>query len=246
MIEKRLSDIESMAAAALRHLDEGLAPTFDDITGLCNFIAIQMTRGRDFRDKLDGFATQVIQKMMALEAGLGSGRVAEIIEQALGEKPTDEEAAEAMDWMRRGDFTMKLHPNASLLAMLDSAAELVQPFAAMKWKVATFNEPVLITSDSPVSLWVKDPHPFWGVGVATADQISLPVSPTKVFVIYPQADDDGDLEEPSAGDLNSRTMNSAQRWLFMDPGWMERTQRFLDEQRAHAQTPQRPAPRDGQ
>jgi hypothetical protein len=59
--------------------------------------------------------------------------------------------AEAMWWMRSGDFSTKLHPNASLLAMLDGAAPLVQMFAEMKWKVATFSEPVLITSDSPAS-----------------------------------------------------------------------------------------------
>jgi len=160
VIEKRLSEIESMAASALQHLDSDLEPTSDDIAGLCNFIAIQMTRGRDFRDKLDGFAEQIMKKMMFLEAGLGRDRVAQIIEQATGEKPSDEAVTEAMEWMRGGDFSMKLHPNASILAMLEGSAPLVEMFAEMKWKVAKFTDPVLITSDSPVSLWVEDPHPL--------------------------------------------------------------------------------------
>jgi hypothetical protein len=58
-----------------------------------NFIAIQMTRGRDFGDKLDGFAEQIMKKMLFLQGVLGHDRVAHIIEQGLGEKPTDEEAA---------------------------------------------------------------------------------------------------------------------------------------------------------
>jgi hypothetical protein len=80
------------------------------------------------------------------------------------------------------------------------------------------------------SVWVKDPHPFWGVGVATPDQISLPVSSSNAFVIYPRADSDSVLEPPSAGDLNRRTMNSPHRWLFMYPGSIERTQHLLERE----------------
>lgn len=231
MIEWRLSEIESMAAVALQHLDQGEPPTPDDLTGLCNFIAIQITRGPDFREKIDDFNTQIMRKVMMLEAGLGPGRVAEIVERALGRPPTEEEVTEAMGWMSRGDYKVSLHPNRAINAMLEGASELVEPFSRMRWKVAGFEDPVLITSDRPVSLWVKDPlPPFYGVGVLTADEISLPISPTKAFVIYPNADTDTELEGPSAGELDRRTVNSANRWLFMNPGWIDRSKTLLEHQ----------------
>lgn len=57
--------------------------------------------------------------------------------------------------------------------MLEGASALVEPLSRMKWKVAAFDEPVLITSDRPVSLWVKDPGPFFVVGVLTVDEDHL-------------------------------------------------------------------------
>jgi hypothetical protein len=124
-----------------------------------------------------------------------------------------------------------LHPNRAISAMLEGASELVEPFSRMRWKIAGFDDPVLITSDRPVSLWVKDPlPPFYGVGVLTADEISLPISPTKAFVIYPHADTGTELEGPSAGELDRRTVNSANRWLFMNPGWIDRSKTLLEHQ----------------
>jgi hypothetical protein len=127
-----------------------------------------------------------------------------------------------MEWMKEGDFELELHPNIAVVSMLEAAAALVDLFATMQWRRVSFPAPVLITSDKPVSLWAENRHSFSGVGVATADQISLPISPHKAFVIFPQGDDHG-TKLPSADELVRRTVSGAGRWLFTKPGWWEMT-----------------------
>lgn len=208
---------------------------------MCNFIAIQVTRVPQLRDLVDDFHTEVLQKMMRLQAARGRESVARFIQDATGSAPSEEDVSKAMEWMEAGSFTIKLHPNQAVEAMLEGASAFVEPLSRMRWKVAEYDGPYLFTSDRPVSLWTAQPHPFFGVGVLTADEISIPISPTKAFVIYPQADVGTDLRPPRAGDINRRTLAGAYEWLFMDPGWMERTRRELEKTRATNDAGPRPS-----
>ena len=236
VIGRKLAEIEGLASEAFRHLDEGLPPSPDDVAGLCNFLALQLTRVRSFRDSIDRFSTDVMRRIMALEASRGPERVAHVIEEATGEKASEGDVAEAMEWMTTGGFDLELHPNAAILSMLQAASPLVDMFAQMRWTVARFEEPVLLTSDNPVTLWAENPGRFGAVGVATADEIALPTSPTTAVVIYPQAEHGDPLGEgPGVGDLCSRTLRSAHKWAFAPPGWLARMQRLTNDKRKESE-----------
>ena len=66
-----------------------------------------------------------------------------------------------------------------LLQMLKAAPQAAEPFIEAEWHLLRFDQPVLLTSDEPISL-AREPTPqnrFLGLGPANADYLSIPLSP---------------------------------------------------------------------
>ncbi|MEX0833026.1 MAG: DUF4238 domain-containing protein [Actinomycetota bacterium] len=217
-IESRLAQIEGLAAEAMRNIDTRDGPlTDEDITGLANFVAVQLVRGRDFRDRINAVGDSVMKKITLLQSQ-NPDAVRKHVQETTGEYPSEEALDEILSWMRDGDYTLELHPNEAIRVMLAAGAELVQPLAEMRWHLLAVTDPVFLASDRPITMWAGDPTPpFYGVGLATADEISLPLDPQKCLVITPLD------KSPSLGpahapvELNRRTIAGAYRYVFGPP-----------------------------
>jgi len=77
-------------------------------------------------------------------------------------------------------------PDLMLSVSMDVAVTEIAPrLERMNWTVHIFDEPVLMSSDCPVHMWrhpTDDPLPG-GIGVATADEVRFPLSPTSLLVM---------------------------------------------------------------
>jgi len=213
VIERRLSEIESKAATALRRIEHGVDHfDVDDLAGLSNFIAIQATRGPEFRDALNKFTDEVIKKMMFLQSQYPES-VRQMLRAATGQDPSEVELQQAIEMMSTGRFQAQMHPTASVSAMLEAAAPLVEIIAQMNWQMYSAPEPVFFTSDRPVSLWAEDSAgPFYGIGFLTADEITLPLDPYRCLMLTHRGGATGQGRSPR--ELDERTLSGAVRWIF--------------------------------
>jgi hypothetical protein len=218
-IEKRLSEIETRAADALRAVDAGqLVATSETMTGLAEFAAIQATRGRDFRDTMNDFTNQIAQMMFAMIGG-DPKFLERAVTDILGREPTDEELQRYReDLARRDEFKVAMSDNAAVQAMLEGAASVVPILSVMPWHLLGVpdDSPVLVTSDRPVALWARErPGQFYAVGFGTADEITLPIDPRSCFVITPPGERPS--EETTIENVIRRTVGAAHRWVFSHP-----------------------------
>jgi len=102
-IEKQLSETEGRAANALRAVDAGqLDPRSEALSGLVDFVAIQATRGRDFRDTMNDFTIQVAQMMFAM-IGSDPRMLERAVTDILGREPTEEELEKYREGLARRD-----------------------------------------------------------------------------------------------------------------------------------------------
>jgi hypothetical protein len=115
--------------------------------------------------------------------------------------------------------------SASLVEALMIASGLVQPLGQMDWSLLELPGPGFITSDAPVRMWRRreGPHDVWGVGVETAQEISLPIDPQRCLILQPRGYET-ELRKMATRDmvltLNMRTASGAHRHFFGRPSGM--------------------------
>jgi hypothetical protein len=217
-IEQQLSEIETRAAEAFRDIDAGRLASSAVPNGLVDFVAIQATRGRDFRDTMNDFTNQVAQMMFAM-IGSDPTMLERAVTDILGREPTEEELQKYRDGLtRRDDFKVAMSDNAAVQAMLEGAASLAPLFSMMPWHLLGVPDdaPLLVTSDRPLALWARERSgQFFAVGFGTADEITLPIDPRSCFVITPRGETPPD--QTTIGAVIRRTVGAAHRWVFSHP-----------------------------
>jgi len=115
------------------------------------------------------------------------------------------------------------HQNQHITLMLRSAQELAPHIASRYLLVAEFQPGGLVITDNPVVLYTRpeNRHPFLGVGVATADEILLPVN-RRTALIFHSDDLVGDrkinVDNPMAtSDFNHLMINGAFEEIYAHP-----------------------------
>lgn len=215
-VEEGLAKIDAEGAAihkALGNFDFPLASEQKD--AFATWLGLQWVRGRSSRASGSELADKM-QKML-IRFGLENAEISETQHDDAPEDPDPveqerdrmiEESAgpgvpipdfSHLDKGQRDALAAELDegrfvlPRArQLQTMLQMAPAAAVPFREAEWHLLRFEDPVLFTSDEPILL-DRLPRPenrFLGVGPASADRLSVPLSPSLCLVM---------MQNPRAG-----------------------------------------------
>jgi hypothetical protein len=175
--------VEPEAADAMRRIDESLWPVdLEARTGLANFLALQLVRGWHFRD-MTGSITEAMVRSVNRHLVQHPEAIQEALRHGGHSELSPEELARQVAWMADdSNFRVQQHPNASIRAMLETAAEMVEHFGLMSWWLATATTGSFITSDRPIALWHRMSHQL-PVGLLNAQEVTLPLDPKKCLLM---------------------------------------------------------------
>lgn len=172
--------IDGPAAKVLATLrdEEPAFPLPDDArSDLARFMSVQLGRGRRVRENLSRFVVGMHSHMLALKA---QHYTPERWERELGHAPTPEFIEQLHDIETYFDT---VPTNALLLdTLLANTEEVASYIVERRWTLVCFEEPCLFSSEHPV-VFVNPSHEQMGYGVATAEKLYLPVSPTRALVM---------------------------------------------------------------
>ena len=169
-------------------VDGPAAPMFDDMRAdrfplddeqrwqIARFISAQLTRGTHVRENLRRFMVETERHRLALRAHHYTD---EQWMERTGQVPN----AEVRERLLNSEGHVEIKPtNAGLLrGLLGSVEEIAELLLPRSWTLVRFAIPCLFTSEHPVVYMNPSGQP--GYGVATADQIYLPVSTTHGLVL---------------------------------------------------------------
>lgn len=186
--ENTLQLVEDETAKALQRIDAGqFPPNGPDRLVLSLYLALQITRSREFRDGVERRSDMLLRARWFLNLrDMSNDQVHTFLREHLGIEPTDEDVAEMVDVRDRiSDFRLIPHQDTSISLMFATAMEMVPYLSQRSWSLMAFKKRVFLTSDRPVVLWRKRDmqNPVPGVGVANADDVYFPLDPTKVLVL---------------------------------------------------------------
>ena len=180
-------------------IDSLLAGDFDSVnpSDLLAAVAFQFVRGPQERDQLECITTEFARVQEKFSRLFKGEDVDEAVIDAISRKPPRN------GWV------------ASLLRSLQGMAGV---FAQMRWQFVFFKEPLLVTSDSPISQWRRDEldDPNRGMGPMSVDEVRFPLAPTLALVMTWEPGEAriarGDVE--MARELNVSTCEFAMRRRF--------------------------------
>lgn len=216
--ERALAEVEHMVAHAFRTIGDGEWPmSLETRTGVANFLALQMVRGRRFREDVERMSEQNFRAFMRAE-GNRPASIRQAYRAVEGHYPTDQEVAELAEMMRESRFNLTYPTGFSVNAMFKEGASLVQPASDLVWQLIECRERRFLTSDTPVTFW-SDPK-WLVVGEFRAPpeiEVTLAIDPYRCLFgrlwstrgeIRREATD-GMIE-----DLNRRTVQFAHRFVY--------------------------------
>ena len=159
-ITRPIDDGFSRAIEALLRGEFGAVSVMD----LATAVGFQFARGPEVKAQLEHIATEVArakEKFSSLFQGEG---VDEAALASIVEKPAQNE------WVT---------------SLLSSIARMAAVFGGMRWHFVYFPEPMLVTSDSPISFWRRESldRGNIGLGLMSVDEVRLPLAPTLALVM---------------------------------------------------------------
>jgi hypothetical protein len=232
IVEEAFGRLEGAAATALRTLlDEGLVHSDELRSAWSEFMAVQVTRGRQFRETFSDFTSELARSMLDVSAANAPDEYfeqmnAEMV--ARGEEPLEGSPDEIRRALSNHEAYDIVPTQEHLIEMSFAAVEeLTDIFFQMSWKLLRFEEDCLLTCDHPVIYWRRpESHfPFDGIGPITSDEVRVPLSPRAALIlVHPPQVEVGDDREYCAGEIVARALNrnvlfwpSSRQWL-MRPG----------------------------
>jgi len=215
--EKMLSQVESDAALALANMLDSWPPLEKARLSWSMLMALQITRGRDFRDLQNTVADYFLKTQMALDSR-DPAEMRERLRHA-GLEATQENLDLMRDMMDHPDrYEFEMHPGARLVAAAETALELLPYLAGRTWSLAVLSEPLLITTDRPLTRHAERDSlpPFMGVGFATADEVWMPLDSTRLLVMSHPGTDPivGAVPPDKVESVNLRIAVECHEWVF--------------------------------
>lgn len=125
----------------------------------------------------------------ALKAAGGSHPVPKdtirgFLEERWGYPPQESEVQGAGDFVNYVLRDGQQMTNAEYLqTTFGTLPTLADRLAAMRWSTEVTKGGHFLTSDQPLTLWLKDPSPFRGAGIDSADEIRFPAGPRHLLVL---------------------------------------------------------------
>ncbi|MEA3075282.1 MAG: hypothetical protein QOF60_190 [Actinomycetota bacterium] len=174
------TEVDGLAAPAIKRI---VAGTHDeaDLASAGRFLAVQLVRSPRFRAR----ERELAERLGPILAGMDNAKAWRRGDDS-GEFD-DEAARRAFDAGRAEPppgYVLKLDRNSQIRMLIRSLERLVCEFKALKWAVATADQPAFITSDSPGVLFNPSlpPGTFAGFRVTPEAEFRLPLSPRHLLV----------------------------------------------------------------
>jgi hypothetical protein len=216
------------AEALVRMVGGGFPPTQEDRERLAVLFALQFLRGRDLRSVVDHLSDRLTKLLLRMMPEREARRQ---LKEYFGQEPTAEELMDIIRAIADVDsYQIAPHANEYIHLLLEGLEPVTRVMYMRSWRLVHFAPLSLLTTDRPVLLWT-DPEKlrragFWGrgIGVATADQIWIPLDPCHMlFLLHPEPDGDrqaqdqcDDVDEIQA--LNTIQATHAFEWIYHHPG----------------------------
>ncbi len=187
-IERGLAEIDGEGATALRRIEQGFWPAFGEVReALSMFIAFQLTRGPGFRAQMDHYTHEITSLMMKVQATRPDS-VRRKLHERLGREPTKEEFNEEVKLLRTFGERFKVSNNRQghvrTMVGVHESGQIASILFRRAWSLESTTSLDFITSDDPVTLWNKNPLPWEGVGVMTADEVRFPLGTGSCLVMH--------------------------------------------------------------
>lgn len=207
VVERLLSSkVESPAPEALRRIDAGhFPPTPQDRERLAYFMGMQLVRGPEFRAMVDRLAEeQRAGKVAPLHPELGA-KLLEAVSEAAAE--------EALRRARSQEF--------QIVSMIEMAPKVAAVLFRLHWILLSGDG--FLTADMPIAMWDRATRRAGtDIGVATADEILMPISPSETLLLVPPTTDVVKIERfrlPDPGVAQARTLlwHVAARYTYRHP-----------------------------
>lgn len=184
LVEKMLSRVESEAALALRNMLESWPPSDEDRSRWGTLMALQITRGRDFRDSQNAISEYLMKTMVALDSRDPEAMRRRL--EAAGLEATEENLAILREMMDKPDsYRIQANPAHLIQTAVETGLEMLRYLAGRQWSLGLLDEPNLVTGDHPLSLHSspESPGPFGTVGLMTADEVWMPLDPSTLLIM---------------------------------------------------------------
>lgn len=218
-VENLLADVEDKAAGAIRKaIDDGVWPLpIEERAVLAEWIAAQHVRIPAARTAHNEMADHLGKVMIAMG---GRPEIRRHLEENATEPVSDEEV-EAL-WAEVTDFDgyyAEMSVNDHMLSMGQSMATAYEVFMARSWGLIQFERRTLLIPDHPVTLVRDEDMPPWfGVGIANADKILMPIDRRAAIIMAgPGSDVFYPASTKAAKELNQRFAWNARKELFHHP-----------------------------
>jgi hypothetical protein len=205
LVEDQFAKLEGSVKAVFAQIDQGELPLSRDAkVVLGEFIGMQVCRGVTYREHrramLPSQEPRLRERLRHLFRQHAPGRIAE---------------AETYDlnWL--------IDQNSSVAALVDTGIAMTNVLVNMRWQIARWSKPVLLSSDQPTICW-HAPHQSSPWGLTQAAEIRMPLSPDRALVATWH--DGGDPAEVISADrlaaltMNHHTERHAVDWLYWRPG----------------------------
>lgn len=220
-LEQLLSQIEGKASTAIAHM---LHPNFavfppspDEKHDLAIFLAFQAARGRRTRKSIELQADMLARLNLS---GLDRPGIAERM--SFGQEELSEDRIhEAEEFIANLDeYVFVPDPNEHLGMLGNLAYEIYKRLMRRHWYLCEYNQPVLLTCDEPVALYMSTHDPLRGVGFLNADEVWFPLSPKALLILALNPEPvPSRFEAPSStsSTVNRLLVENAYQYAFLHP-----------------------------
>jgi len=221
-LETALGRIESDAAPAVAQLLGGQLDLSEQARAyLGNFMALLVTRGPFFRDKVGDVSAQVMERMI-----MGTVRNPARFERSFREANAGKElTSEHIEKTRRrilaSGVEAKALPVVSLLPLARVANRVLPLLLKMEWAFfVAAGEMKFLTCDTPLS-WVDPTLPLgpYGSGLAMRNvEVTFPIGPRLCLIATWREGNTGhaEVDDEIVHQINRRRVDSSSRFVFAD------------------------------
>jgi hypothetical protein len=198
LIERHIyAEVEGFTTPILNALVCGeFPPSRQHRADFAAFMALMVTRGPHFRAQMDDFAQQW-GKVVQLATGMTSDGQWERERREwedggrAGAEPPGPFTAEQQEKLLKGElFDTRSTKQHAIEMSFTVFQDLAMIFQTMDWTLVSFSKPCLFSGALPVTYWRRDEADgLVGLAPATADEILMPLSPSRALVLTHWPDD---------------------------------------------------------
>lgn len=219
-LERLLARIEGEGANAIARMTSGaFPPNHEDRAAIALFVSAQWLRGWDMREATEAMLRRMIE-IRLVNTTRESVRC--LFQEELGRTPTTQEIDDLVAFAKDPrQYRVEVPANRWLVFLLSVIVGSTRVFDARKWQLLRLAKGALVTSDAPVSLVANpSPRPWTGIGLATADEIVMPLDRSHALVMHRDASSPEAIRVAGQAEallINLRTAANGRKFIVHHP-----------------------------